>query len=155
MKWFVKCLRNYAAFKGRARRAEFWYYTLFQFLALFVVLLLAPTLLGPAVGMIVYTLCALALLVPSLAVAVRRLHDTNRSGKLLIGLYGGLLAAAIVITQLTKTMPALASVLYGLLGFASLGAGIYLLVLFCSAGTPGENRYGEDPKLPDIGEEII
>lgn len=55
MKWSVKCLGNYTAFKARAGRAEFWYDTLF------VALLLAPTLFGPAVGMIVRALALLVL----------------------------------------------------------------------------------------------
>ncbi len=155
MKWFVKCLKNYAVFKGRARRADFWYYTLFHVLALVAVLLLAPKLLGKTVGMTVYYLCVLALFVPSLAVAVRRLHDTNRSGKLLIWIYGGYAVTSIIYTLIIMDSPWMIAILLFPLAITALGICIYLLILFCTAGTRGENRYGEDPRLTDEAEELI
>lgn len=65
------CLRNYATFEGRASRSEYWWYLLFYTLLVMGVSMLGDTLAG---------LLVLALLLPSLAVQVRRLHDTNRSG---------------------------------------------------------------------------
>ena len=144
MKWFIKCLKNYATFKGRARRAEYWYFVLFQFLTIFAAAIVGA-LFGPVGSVALYSLCALGLLIPSLAVAVRRLHDINRSGKLILYIYGGMLALSIVVSILCFAIPAAAAVLYALLGIASLAAGIYMLVLFVSPGTKGENIYGPDP----------
>ena len=146
MKWFIKCLKNYAVFKGRARRAEYWYFVLFQFLAILAAAIVGSLLLGTTAGVVLYVLCALGLLIPSLSVAVRRLHDINRSGKLILYIYGSLLALSIVVSILCFIIPATAAALYALLAIASLAAGIYLLVLFVTPGTKGENIYGPDPR---------
>jgi len=63
--------KNYANFNGRATRSEYWWFLLFQILAIFVALLISPALYG---------FVWLGLFVPSLAVTVRRLHDVNKSG---------------------------------------------------------------------------
>lgn len=91
MEWYLKVLQdNYANFSGRARRKEFWMFNLFN--ALFVVLFYAILLIGIAndsdaimmIGGILLGLYVLAIFIPSLAVAVRRLHDTNKSGWLIL-----------------------------------------------------------------------
>lgn len=75
--WFVKCLKNYANFKGRARRKEFWFFTLVQF-----IILIIAQIIDSVIGteFVLYALIVLALLIPSLAVSVRRLHDLSKSG---------------------------------------------------------------------------
>ena len=75
--WFVKCLTNYANFSGRARRKEFWFFMLFCVI-LGIVAEVIDTVLGTKP--LVNSLLNLALLVPSLAVGARRLHDVRRSG---------------------------------------------------------------------------
>ncbi len=75
--WFVKCLKNYATFTGRARRKEYWFFALVQFIIL-VIAQIIDTILGTE--FVFYAIVVLALFIPSLAVAVRRLHDTGRSG---------------------------------------------------------------------------
>ena len=77
MDTYVEVLRKYAVFSGRAPRLEFWLFTLIN-----VVVALVLGILGVLVAWIVYleVLFALAVLIPSLAVTVRRLHDTGRSG---------------------------------------------------------------------------
>jgi uncharacterized membrane protein YhaH (DUF805 family) len=74
--------KKYADFSGRARRSEYWFFSLATFLAGFVL-----RLLGLAIGnQFLYLIFSLAILVPGIAVGVRRLHDTGRSGWwLLIG----------------------------------------------------------------------
>ncbi len=77
MKWYLAVLRKYAVFSGRARRTEYWMFVLINLIVALVLgaidgLLGSQGLLGG--------LYSLAVLIPSLAVAVRRLHDTNRSG---------------------------------------------------------------------------
>ncbi|MDR0835581.1 MAG: DUF805 domain-containing protein [Tannerella sp.] len=90
MKWYLKVLRQYADFSGRASRKEFWMFVLFNIIFLFVAAILDVVLgqnLGYAPNPIFYTLYLLATLIPALAVMVRRLHDINKSGwMILIGL---------------------------------------------------------------------
>jgi len=80
--WYLSVLKRFADFNGRARRKEYWMFVLFNTLAI-VVLSILDRLLGLSSG-IFSTLYFLATLVPSLAVGVRRLHDTERSGWLML-----------------------------------------------------------------------
>lgn len=119
MNWYLKVLKQYADFSGRARRKEYWMFILFHIIfliAAMVIDMLVGTTFGVLSYGLVYVLYSLALLVPSLAVIVRRLHDTNRSGAWIF------------------------------IGLIPLIGGIWLLVLMCLEGTQGENKYGQDPK---------
>ena len=97
MEWMLMPLKRYADFSGRSRRMEFWMWQLFQVIVYVIVFVLAmvvgagglmtgdPTAMAGAGGaalliLALYGIYALAVIVPSIAVAVRRLHDTNRSG---------------------------------------------------------------------------
>jgi len=109
-------LSKYATFSGRAARSEFWWWILAVVLATIVATILDELIFGSAPGGesigILSGLLALALLLPNLAVAVRRLHDTDRSGWwLLLGL-----------------IP--------IIGF------LVLLWFYVQKGTPGANRFG-------------
>ena len=119
MSWFILALKKYATFSGRARRKEYWFFVLFYVL-ISIVATVIDSMTGsfdPTMGMgMLGLLVALALLIPSLAVAVRRLHDTDRSGW------------------------------WVLLCLIPLIGGIWLLVLLCLDSTPGENQYGPNPK---------
>ena len=77
MEWYISVLKQYAVFEGRARRKEYWMFSLFNF-----VIALAITVVESVIGTggTIYGLYALLVLIPSIAVAVRRLHDTGRSG---------------------------------------------------------------------------
>ena len=75
--WFVKCLKNYANFTGRARRKEYWFFTLVYLIGLIIAIIIDAILGTYALFAAIWIL---GLLVPSISVAVRRLHDTNRSG---------------------------------------------------------------------------
>ncbi|MFG1173797.1 DUF805 domain-containing protein [Erwiniaceae bacterium CAU 1747] len=83
MSWYISALKKYAQFTGRSRRKEFWMFTLCNLIILAVLgILLVSSQPGifhilVAIIMMIYTL---AVLIPSIAVCVRRLHDTNRSG---------------------------------------------------------------------------
>jgi len=117
MEWYIGVLKKYAVFTGRARRKEFWMFFLFN-LIIGVVL---GGILGriPGIGglfRVISSLYSLGVLVPGLAVGVRRLHDTNRSGLLL------------------------------LLGLIPLVGIIILIVFWVQEGTPKENQYGPNPK---------
>jgi len=113
MNWFTKVLKNYAGFSGRARRKEYWMFSLFQLI--FIILAwIADMILGTP--MILYFLYVLGTFIPSLAVTVRRLHDTNKSGWFI----------------LISLIPIIGS--------------IWLLVLMCTDSDPGDNQYGPNPK---------
>jgi uncharacterized membrane protein YhaH (DUF805 family) len=118
--WYKKVVfENYANFNGRARRSEYWYFVLFNMIFAIMAVIL-DNLLGLNFAPIpygwLYLIYALALFLPGLSVAVRRLHDLNKSGWFMF----------IVL------IPIIGS--------------IWLLVLFCTEGTSGPNSYGEDPK---------
>lgn len=108
--WYTSVLKRYAEFSGRAARPEYWYFALVN-LIIYVVVYIIATVVSSSLTLVA-DLYALAVLIPSLAVGVRRLHDTNRSGWWL------------------------------LIGLIPLLGGIVLLVFVCLPGTPGENRYG-------------
>lgn len=101
--WFVKCLKNYANFSGRARRKEYWFFTLVQFIILVITQIIDAIL---STDFVFYAIAALALFIPSLSAAVRRLHDIGRSGWwfliALIPLIGTIL---LIIWLATETKP--------------------------------------------------
>lgn len=118
---------KYATFTGRASRSEYWYFTLFNIIASTLLFLLGIAIGaatggsdgvpgGLIVGYILYIIYGLGVLIPSLAVTVRRLHDTNNSGWLI------------------------------LLGLIPCVGGIVLLVFMILQGTNGENKYGDIPE---------
>lgn len=120
MEWYLDILKNrYAQFTGRARRTEYWYFALFNLIASVVLAVLDGLFgtLNAATGAgLLSGLYALGVLIPSLAVAVRRLHDTNRTG-------WWLLIALVPIVGV-----------------------IVLIVFMLLDSQPGTNQYGPNPK---------
>ena len=87
MKYFIKGLQNYAKFNGRANRSEFWYFYLFFLIIIYGLMGLGIALEMPIISML-GSIAALGLFIPNLAVAVRRMHDNDKSGWfILIPLY--------------------------------------------------------------------
>jgi len=120
MNYYLAVLNKYAEFSGRAGRAEYWYFVLFNFLII-IGLNILTWMFGkvPGLGMILSATAALyglAMIVPGLAVAVRRLHDTNKSGWML------------------------------LLCLIPLIGSIIVLVFMILDSQPGANQYGPNPK---------
>jgi uncharacterized membrane protein YhaH (DUF805 family) len=133
-------LRRYASFSGRSRRKEFWLFWLFL-VAMLIVLPLVDTALGlggstqsysdvggggasvgfNSQGGVLTMIFLLAMLVPMIAVAARRLHDIGKSGW------------------------------WQLIGIIPLLGGLYLLYLYVQPGVRGPNEYGPDPKGVDAG----
>ena len=93
MEWYIKVVRdNYANFKGRASREEYWMFVLFNIIFIFAISFIEGFLFG-LYSSILSDLYVLALLVPSIAVGIRRMHDTGKSGWfLLIPIYNFILA---------------------------------------------------------------
>ena len=103
--------KKYAGFSGRARRSEFWFWTLFT-----IVGVIAAVIVDAILAIVLfYPIFAIGTILPSLAVSVRRLHDTDKSGW---------------------------SILISLIPF--IGS-IILLIWYLGEGTPGENKYGPEP----------
>lgn len=91
--YYLDAYRNYFNFHGRARRSEYWYFVLFNFIVSLLILSMAFTIKGAAIG--IYVLYVLATIIPNISVSIRRLHDTNREGICvlfgLIPLVGGII----------------------------------------------------------------
>jgi uncharacterized membrane protein YhaH (DUF805 family) len=122
MEYMFMPLKRYADFSGRSRRKEYWMFFLFVLIVTVVLTVATGTTETSGTGFSVESqspivlLWVLAILVPSLAVQVRRFHDQDKSGWM---------------------------VLLGLIPFVG---GIIVLVFMCLEGTRGPNRYGPDPK---------
>jgi len=123
MEWYLVVLRKYATFTGRAQRAEYWYFALYNFLAS-LVLGIVDAITGTASNSsglgLLGGLYALAVFIPSLAVLFRRLHDTGHSA-------WWIFIALIPVVGV-----------------------IVLLVFVTRDSEPGENRFGPNPK-PTLG----
>lgn len=157
------CFNKYANFNGRARRSEYWWWFLFVILLSIGVSFVAGIADAAAgtksFGSLLSVLLDLALLLPNIAVAVRRLHDLNRSGwwyagPVVIVLFMLALAVPVFIRIAQNRtngydpmdgVPSSAFIIIGLLGFVEAVYGIVLLVWFCMRGTNGQNRFGPDP----------
>jgi uncharacterized membrane protein YhaH (DUF805 family) len=119
MNWYIAVLKKYAVFSGRARRKEYWYFILFNCiitLVLYGIDGMTGTINSSLGGGLLGGIYALAVLIPGIAVLVRRLHDTGRHG---------------------------GWVLLALLPF--IGA-IVLLIFTVQDSKPGGNQYGDNPK---------
>ncbi len=113
MNWYLQVLKKYAVFSGRARRKEYWMFVLFNTIIVFVLGFVEGLFGGPGIIANIYSL---AVLIPSIAVFVRRLHDTGRSGW------------------------------WFFIGFVPLVGAIVLLVFMVKDSDPGDNQYGPNPK---------
>lgn len=119
MSWFIEALKKYAVFSGRSRRKEYWYFVLFV-----VIISVVLSIIDASIGTysrssgagLLSGLFSLAVLIPSIAVSVRRLHDIDRTGW------------------------------WVLISLVPLVGWIVLLVFHVQDSTPGSNRYGPNLK---------
>lgn len=89
MKWYIMVLKKYADFNGRARRSEYWFFALFNTIFLYALVFIGIYVNMPSM----YLIYNLAVIIPAIAVAVRRMHDVNKSGwYALIPIYNLILA---------------------------------------------------------------
>jgi len=133
MDWYLMVWRKYAQFDGRSRRTEYWMFLLFNFLAMIAlgivagggVALIANDIYLGGILCVPFVLYVLALIIPSIAVGVRRFHDTGKSGWLLLVL-----------------------MVLGMIPFLGFIASVIQIVMLCIDSDPGMNQYGPNPKFP-------
>ena len=113
MKWYLTALKKYAIFNGRSRRTEYWMFILLNTL---IMLGLCVLIINEIIGLSLIYVFAALILIPTLSVTVRRLHDTNRSAWWL----------------LLPLIPVLGELVF--------------LVFMVLEGKPERNRFGPDPK---------
>ena len=126
MEWYIKVLKQYADFKGRARRKEFWMFGLFYYIFFLIGIVIDHAFIDYALenyyngiyGVYPFfeVLYYLALFIPSLSVTVRRLHDVGHSGWMILIMYIPIIGV------------------------------IWLFVLLCTDSQTGENKWGTNPK---------
>ncbi|NRD78950.1 DUF805 domain-containing protein [Bacillus sp. BRMEA1] len=114
MEWYVKVLKNYVGFQGRARRKEYWMFVLFNFIISIVLSILQAIL---HLHQFLTGLYSLAILLPSLAVTVRRLHDIGKTGWWI------------------------------LIGLIPIIGDIILIIFNCFDSEEQTNKYGPNPKV--------
>ncbi len=123
MDWYLMALKKYAEFQGRSQRKEYWMFTLFNFLAM-VLLGAVGALLGGGgeggLGDVLQGLYGLGVLVPGIAVTVRRLHDIGKSGW------------------------------WGLVALIPLIGSLILIYFAVKDSQPENNEYGPNPKAASI-----
>jgi len=163
MEWMLLPLKRYAEFSGRSRRMEFWMWVLFTVIVS-VVLGVIDGILGfsttrssmstSATGAGFSTMSSIGILggiwslgtlIPSIAVSVRRLHDTDRSGWwILLPALPYLAGIVVIVIGAASGSFGLAG-LGGVLMLIGVICAIVLLVFYCLPGTAGPNKYGPDP----------
>ena len=117
MDWYLKVLKQYTRFHGRARRKEYWYFYLINFLITIVLLFLDRFILRQTEGIgFLLAIYTLGVLLPSIAVAIRRLHDIGKSGW------------------------------WYLINFIPLIGGLIFLYFTVLDSEPGQNKFGRNPK---------
>ena len=119
MNWYLKCWKQYADFSGRARRKEYWIFSLINYIIIFFLYILQIVMIESTLWLIfpiIFFLYAVAVFIPGLAVNIRRLHDIGKSGW------------------------------WYLIYLIPIIGAIWLTVLMCLDSEPGENQWGENPK---------
>ena len=123
MNWYLEVLKKYAVFNGRARRKEYWYFVLFHLIIIIILGAIdnaTQSFISPGMGIVFLSgIYMLAVLIPGIAVLVRRLHDTGRSSWWI------------------------------LIHFIPLIGAIVLLAFTIQNSEPGQNQYGVNPKEAD------
>ncbi|MCC7249971.1 MAG: DUF805 domain-containing protein [Lysobacter sp.] len=112
MNWYIDVIKRYFDFNGRARRQEFWMFMLISFVIAIVIAIIANMIKFPMLS----NLYSLAVLLPTLGVGARRLHDTGKSGW------------------------------WQLIGIVPLIGIIVLIVFWAKDSDPGDNQFGSNPK---------
>lgn len=167
MKWFLKCFKQYADFGGRARRSEYWWFMLINFINTMILIVgtFVPLIkLGMNYSSIddmddlelikaiannpffyLYIIYYLAVLIPSISVSVRRLHDIGRSGY-----WYFLFIGCSMMSSLTNVTTGIVRII---LTLVVLALSILFLVWMFTDSQPGTNIWGPNPKEPQPTEQ--
>ena len=181
MRYFLKCWKHYADFKGRARRKEYWMFLLFNYIISFALGMVyyigvmlqvlskissgefdditsgihAYMYMGTGWVMVIFCIMmaySLAVLLPTLAVIVRRLHDIGRKGTWLLLLLVPIVFVAIIFFNMSSLWIVLT---VGIIScIYSFGITVLYIILGCIDGQKGENQYGPNPKEIEEAEMI-
>ena len=170
MEWMLLPLKRYAEFSGRSRRMEYWMYTLGVVIMYVIFGVIAGVIVGGAAGFassggggrlaggmmgmfaslgllgIILAVIWLALLIPSIAVTIRRLHDTNRSGFWILAYFGPYVLGYILAIAGAAAQSTPLIMLGGACSILGFVMALVLLVFMFLPGTAGSNRFGPDPK---------
>lgn len=171
MKWFIKCFKQYVDFNSRARRKEYWFFALFNFIISLVLMCLwigpvfveavsaelngtemdegnivQKLLYNPA--LYIWILYYLATIIPSIAVTVRRLHDIGKSG-----LWAILFCGAPFLSTFANT-PNQDVAANSVIALIEVGVCIFGLIWMFTDSQPGENQWGPNPKENPTPEEM-
>ena len=175
MKWYIQAIKNYANFSGRARRKEYWMFLLFTIIFSIVAMILDMALgidfkmnaggygyysyevslgYGP-----IYVLVSLFHWLPTMSAAVRRLHDSNRTGWWIFAPTLIMLAAIFIgaifigggMATNSESMAITGGILAGILYLLGIGLGITSFVFLFFDGTKGDNKFGSSNKYDSEG----
>ena len=132
--YFINIFKHkYLLYQGRARRKEFWLFNLFCFICSLILNVI------PFLGL----LFSLGVILPSVCLGIRRLHDIGKSGWLILVFYGVLFMGVCIIGLSIGAE----SMLIAIVGTVILLADIVIMLVFlCQDSQPGENKYGPNPK---------
>lgn len=176
MKWFLVALKKYAVFTGRARRKEYWMYVLF-----YIIFSIAARLIDHLLGLsrnlldgsVLTGLYGLGMLVPGLAVGVRRMHDIGKSGwvyaRFMIAAVVIIIGYMVILVAKLMTSGQLEAIQSGdydpmelmqvvstptlIMLLSLLVLVVWLIVLFARDSQPGENKWGPNPKETSLPQE--
>lgn len=160
MHWYINCLKHYADFNGRARRKEYWFFTLFDFIFISVTLFLSiPFTIFSGLGdsyihpmnnitLIILGLYYVPTFIPRLAVLTRRLHDTGHS--MFFAIVPCILTLPTnIINSSPTSLPPVLSFSLGLVSLFSMVISIICFVFTLFDSDTARNQYGPSPKYAD------
>jgi len=137
MKHFIRAFQLYGVFSGRSTREEYWMFTLI-YLLVYLVLSAIAYMLESEVFQIVLTILSLAVIIPSLSITTRRLHDVGRSGWWQLSPYIGMVFSLVGIFQESKVL-----MISGAIFMLTL---FVILLVFLVKPSEEDNEYGTKPK---------
>ena len=141
---FIACItKKYFKLSGRASRQEYWKFIAIMFLSSILIAILKTIFRYSSLStliMVIANIWSIFLIIPHWTVAVRRLHDTNKSGWMLLLPFTIGIIVFVIVNLINSLMP-IAMIIFALIP-------IYLFYLFVKKGDVGPNKYGEDPYMP-------
>ena len=149
MKWYLQVLKKYANVNGRASRTKYWMFTLFNFVFC-IVIVVGGNRIDNVSGYgtfhswyrLIWVLYFLVMIIPSIAVGVRRLHDIGKSSWMVFYILVMLIFPFVVGEKISYRM----GISFWVLFIPFLISKVWLCMLFCKEGDLLDNKYGTNPK---------